>query len=507
MQFLYVYLLLLLLLPLALLVLSFLRANKSIEGVFSKQVLERLRYKKEFMSNALRYRLFLVALIFMIVALARPVVEKESLSIHEMKNSCVIAVDMSQSMKKTDIYPSRESLAKQKLLHILELGVGLDVGVVFYAKDAYMVYPLSEDKDAIHSILKNAKTKMQFAPNSNLFAALEASAFMLKNEKNKNIILLSDGGENIDRLKELRYLKQKDLKLFSLALTKDKMPFLEILSQKSGGDFAAYTWGDRDINQLLASIKKQTKSQKEHSYKVKNYEEYFSFPLGLALLLLFFVYLPSLRFVKMILLISLMANFSQTAQAGVLDFWTLKKASEYYEAGQYHNASKEYAKVVHNASGYYNYANALYKEKEFIKAIKLYKKALGKDKVFNAKIYHNIANAHLKRDKLDVAKTYLVKSLQEHKFSITQENLKLVQKELARRKKLLVKDGIKVQFKNRLKPQEEGFKANSTYSIKLERLVLSEEERWMKYINKQKAPLFLQKIPTTRRSDDAQKLY
>ena len=508
MQFLYPYFLPLTLFPLILLFYTFTQKAQTIEAIFSKNILNKLRYREETFSKEFRYKVFLVTLSLFIVAFSRPILEEKEFTTTENKNSLVIAVDMSKSMNKIDIYPSRTTLAKQKLLHILEVANNLKIGVLFYAQNAYMLYPISEDKKAMFTLLKNAQIKQIFAPNTNLFAALEGSNRMLQKEHSKNILLLSDGGENIKREKELLYLKKNGLKLYTIALTQQNTQNITLLSKSSGGDFINYTWGDEDIKIILDKISTQVKTPTQTHYDIKHYKEYFTYPLLLALILLFFVYQPSFKLLKLFLLLSfLFVNSPTILKADILDFYTLYKAKEYYKNAKYKKSAIEYKKVASTPNTNYNYANALYKSKEYLQAIQIYKKALSEDKILNAKIYHNIANANMQVDKLNVAKSYLLKALAEHHFTQTEENLALLKKELQRRKKLLAKDATKVHFKNRLKQNSELTHTSSTYSIHLERLFLNEEEQWKKLLSKEKSPLFLQKISTTKRSDDADKPY
>jgi len=508
MQFLSPYFLLLLFVPFGLYINSLSKKVLSIEKLFSKEILNQLRYKKELLNSTFRYRLFLLALSFMIIGVAHPVVEQKNFSVSSIQNSIIIALDMSKSMQKTDIYPSREALGEQKLLEILKLADGLNIGILFYAKNAYVVYPLSRNTNVISSLLKNRKIEKKFSDNTNLFAALEGSKYMLRGEHQKNIILLSDGGEDISREKELNYLQEEKIRLYTLALTERKNLFLKILSEESGGDYIKYSWGSKDIEQLLYKINLQTKTKIKQTYPIKHYKEYFIYPLLIALFLLLIIYQPSLKLLKFTIVFCIFTlNSHTTLNAAVLDFWHIHKAKEFYNSAKYKLSAQEYSKVASNPSGYYNYANALYKSKEYLKAIQMYKKAVSDDKLLNAKIYHNIANANLQRGKLESAKIYLIKALKEHKFMQTEENLAVVLKELQRRKKLLSSKQIKIRFKNRLKQNEVYPITSSTYSIQLEKLLLNEEQKWMQLISKRKTPLFLQKIPTRRSSADAKVSY
>ncbi len=60
-------------------------------------------------------RWLLVSMVLLIVALARPVLEQKPVSIEQMGSDVIIAVDLSYSMRATDVAPNRLSAAKTLL--------------------------------------------------------------------------------------------------------------------------------------------------------------------------------------------------------------------------------------------------------------------------------------------------------------------------------------------------------------------------------------------------------
>lgn len=496
--------LILTLIPLSLLLLSGMKKNLKVENIFSQKVLKELCFNEEFLDNSLRMKLFVVALIFLIIALARPVLELENLEQKSSNASFIIALDMSHSMQMSDVYPSRATLAKQKLFEILQRANGAKVGVLLYAKEAYEAYPLSEETQTIYTLLRKAKWSHKFATGTNLFAALEASEKMLHSSQSKNILLLSDGGSDVSRRAELKYLKKHSLKLFSIVFAQDEEKSIGKLSKNSGGKSVQFSWDDSDINTILDSINAGHKMQKSEQYKVKNYQEFFSYFLFIALVLLFIVYQPSLQLLKLSLLISVLQLFTpMDVNAGVLDFYHLHKARAYYEKKEYQNALKEYETVEKNAEIFYNLASSYYMLREYDKAIASFNKAFTKDKKYNAKVYFNIANAYVKKGKLSSAKRYFDKSLQSYLLKQTQQNLAIVIKALKKKKRLLKDEKKLVYFKNSLMPKKVQYQESSKYSIKLQDLHLSQEQKYLKLVSSHKVALFLQKISTTQRSADA----
>ena len=189
--------------------------------------------------------------------------------------------------------------------------------------------------------------------------------------------------------------------------------------------------------------------------------------------------------------------------ASVLDFWYLHQADKYVQHKDYNNAIKMYKKADLTPQGYYNLASSLYRASQFIEAVTYYKKALGNNKVFNAKIYYNIATAYAHKNKLDFAKESYEKSLALHPYAVTRDNLKTIQLLLKVQRKNLHKKYQKLYFKPIAPSDFAKASVFSDYSIKLQTLLPSQEQQWFDKILKHKNPVYLQKLHTTKRSQDA----
>ena len=509
MHFLHPLFLWLLAIPLFFLFYTFKERKRSFEKHFSAQMLKKLTLHSSILSSNMKQYIFLLALVLFIVALARPVQARNNTETSLSKVSVIVAVDASKSMHQTDIYPSRYQLALQKLKDFVTEAKGFNIGILFYAKDAYMLYPLSQDRTALNSLIKDINITQKFSPNSNLFASLEATSLLLNHTKNKHLLLLSDGGEDVSREEELSYLKQQHITLSTLAISKKSNPSMQKLCKQTGGVYQYFTWSKEDINRLIDTIAKKDKKKQTYLYDVTHFDEYYPYPLGLGLVLLLILFFPLQKKSPLfqIVLFFVVASFNNSLHAGVLDFWHIHKAEQYNANKDYIQAAKEYQKITPTSQSYYNIATALYNAKKYIKAVDYYEKALHKkDKQFNAKIYYNIATAYVRKHKLDLAKKYYKKSLMLYPLKEAQENLAIVKKQLKVERKNLHKAYQKLHFKSVAK-QNSFAKENvfNSYAVKLHKLLPTQEEQWFAKILKQHSPSYLQKIPTTKRSQDANK--
>lgn len=501
MYFLYPSLLSLLLFPFIYFILSFQKQTHSIESIFSQAMLKKLNPNYNNEHQLLRYRLYLMVLTLFIFALARPVEEHSSLQSRSPNTTVIVALDVSASMHKKDVYPSRLQLATEKLREIVSSASNMKIAILLYAENTYVLYPFTKDLTALSFLLKNFKIKKKFSKSTNIFSLLEASNKLFKKQKNRTILLLSDGGEEVQRDQELHYLLNSNIKLFSICTAERTNHSLQQLSRKSGGAYRDFTWGNQDIDSILEEIKQKSIITDMQTYRYKNFNELFVYPLSLAIVLLFFSFYSLSNFLPLfVLFISL---YSPLLKAGVFDFYTLHTIDTAYKNKEYAKALKGYKTLKQTTKILYNTAHILYKQKKYKQAVVFYKKALKRNNPLNADIYYNIATSYLQLDKLQTAKKYYLLSLKLQNSKETQENLHVVNFLLKKRKKLLSKKNIIIKFKNRLLKTDQFIPKSSNYTIHLNKLIMSDEERWIRLLSQTQISLPLQKIPTSRRSIDA----
>ena len=504
MIFLYPYVLILSLLPLAFLWLKLVKKEDAFSKHFSTLMRQKLSLPNQGFSNRYKRLLFVLVLLLFIIALARPVQVLPTLDNEENKPALIIAVDVSKSMHAKDIYPSRLTLAMKKLTDFLVQPNHLQVGVILYAKEAYMLYPLTQESSLLSTLLQDANLSQKFAPNTNLFAALQAGESLLHSHASKQILLLSDGGAEVLRDKELNYLQSKHISLSSLLLSSKRNTSIQRLCEKSGGISVPYTWSSEDITVLLGHIQNHVTKAETFHYKLSHHKELYPYPLWLAIFFLMLLFFPLKNsMLTLFFTILFLPQVTTPLHAGLFDFWYLYQAKIDTQDRAYSQAIKSYKKLTPTPKIYYNIATLHYLKKEYMLAIENYKKALSEEKLYNAKIYYNIATAYVHLHKLSHAKEYYTKSLLLYPLKQTKENLAQVAKALKSERKNLHKAFQKLHFKPIVQNTFAKEATFSNYAVKLEKLIPSEEERWFKRTENQKFQPYLERIPTTKRSLDA----
>ena len=85
--------------------------KERLSRIFDEKVLKRLSAADESMPLVVRNVLMLLALFLMIVAMARPVIEKGEKTVDVEGLTLLTALDISGSMRSADIYPNRLAFA------------------------------------------------------------------------------------------------------------------------------------------------------------------------------------------------------------------------------------------------------------------------------------------------------------------------------------------------------------------------------------------------------------
>jgi len=458
MSFLYPEVFYMMLIPLVLLIVLLLTSKNSMEKYFSKDILDKLSVGGKALDKNTRNGLLFFTLILFIVALGRPVINQKEQDIKQKLIPIVIALDVSTSMMATDIYPNRISLAKEKLKQIIAMSQNTTIGVLLFAKDSFVLSPVTEDFISLNYIVKNLETDLNFPNGSNIFATLDATNYMLEDFNVKNLIILSDGGNSDDYKEEIEYAQDKNIAVYTIgvatkkgAVIPDKQggyltnedgnivtvtlnESIKNLSLQTNGGYVDFSLDDSDVKAILNRINTQSQKEELSVQKFKTYTELFYYPLALGLFffLLALSSLPTRIFKKNIAVFILVGLYCVPSKvdADIFNFQTIQKANQLYEEKKYNEASTEYRKLPLTAQSLYNLGDALYKDKKYQESIDTYKKVVTEDTELERKKLHNIGNSYVKLNELQKAKEFYEKSLKIKEDKETRENLDIVNKEL-----------------------------------------------------------------------------
>lgn len=264
--------------------------------------------------------LYLLALLFLIVALARPQIGTRLEEVKREGIDLLIAVDVSLSMLAQDVPPSRLEKAKHEIGSLLKKLRGDRVGIIAFAGDAFLQCPLTLDYGAARLFLDALEPGIIPDPGTSIDRALEVAfeSFSSAERKYKVLVLITDGenhGKELDPLIDeadrqgivvytvgigspegvpipvydergiqTGFKKDRSGKVVTTRL--DELT-LEKIAMKTGGKYYRATGAEQELDRIYDDIAKMEKKELG-SVRFTQYEDRFQYFLAVAVLLLIF---------------------------------------------------------------------------------------------------------------------------------------------------------------------------------------------------------------------------
>lgn len=262
--------------------------------------------------------LVVLALLFMILALARP---QLGTRLEEVKREGVdvfVALDVSSSMLARDIEPSRLAKAKHELSAFIDMLRGDRIGLIAFAGDAFVQCPLTLDYGAAKTFLRVMEPDLVPTPGTNLGDAIKLALehFETKERKHKVLVLVTDGEDHSGKAVEMARAAEKEgVVIYTIGigspkgvpipvydnqgnrvgfkkdrqgdvvLTKLDEVTLQKIALTTGGKYHLAATGDVKLRKVYDEIAGMEKKELA-SLKFSQFEERFQYVLFLALMLL-----------------------------------------------------------------------------------------------------------------------------------------------------------------------------------------------------------------------------
>lgn len=428
------------------------------EQFFSPRVLAKLRVDTNQLSAKVRNLFYFLMFLFIILALAGPVIEKGSAKVKVKGDPFYIALDVSASMLCEDVYPNRLEFAKLKVFELLKTGSQREIGLIAFAKSSYLVSPPTLDRDLLRFLLKPMQSGSVSEQGTNILTLLKAADKLSKEGEAKSVLIISDGGDKTDFTEEILYAKKHDIKVYVLGVGTKKGA---TIAKEDGGSIEHN--GEPVIsryNPLLVSLATESGGRTIQADEVTSFLErrvekvaadeekpiyfhLFIVPIGFAMLMLLLAtssfHRGEKHYVPSLLILGLMVFHPQALEAGLFDYKRLDDANRAYKNEDYRESSssyKVYAMENQSVEATYNAANGYYKMGRYKMAVGLYESIHFVEGEKNHQLYHNLGNALAKLG----SETALKKAIEAYKKALkfredneTRENLVRVEKALKKR--------------------------------------------------------------------------
>ncbi len=169
----------------------------------------------------IKFAINLLALALLILAVSKPQIGTKIEDVKQIGIDVYILLDVSKSMAAEDIKPSRIEKAKYEISKLIQRLEGDRIGLVVFAAQAFIQFPLTSDYAAANLFLNAVDLNSVPQQGTNIGAALEMAlkSFRYDDGTKKAIVLITDGEDhegNIDFA--LEEAKSKDVAVYSIGL-------------------------------------------------------------------------------------------------------------------------------------------------------------------------------------------------------------------------------------------------------------------------------------------------
>ncbi len=354
--------------------LNFKRLNQSSpwQKVCDSTLLKYLLVPEKKQKSTFENWLLKIALILSVLALMGPSFHQTEHNILQTQNPLMVVLDMSSSITKTDIKPSRLKRAKIEIADILKKSDVHPSGLIVYSSEPFVVSPLSEDENIIINLLKAIDISIMPSDGQRFDRAVDLALTRLKQSgylKGKILVVTDSLGEQKENAKQSILDVQKagyELSVLNVSPFENKE--LKKLVLKSKGSYANIE--DLVNSDFIKGFSKQNFSDLKATQNKMNVlrDDGYWLIFLIALCLLYF-------FKKGIVFVLIFVVFSIDAQAG---FWL----NDQYKASKFFN-NQEYEKAAGLFKNEAWKASALYKSGDFKKAADLFEKQKDVESQYN----------------------------------------------------------------------------------------------------------------------------
>ncbi len=359
-----------------------------------------------------------------------------------------VVLDVSLSMKAEDIKPSRLEKAKRDVSSLLRKLSGDRVGLIVFAGDAFVQFPLTADYSAADLFLSAVDVDAVPIPGTMIGSAVKLAlkSFETDLPTQKAIVVVSDG-ENTegDVMGAIEDAKKAHVRIYtvgtgtpdgapipiynaqgqqvdykrdeagSIVLTKLDETMLQQIADATGGTYRRATSGGTEIDDVYKDL--ETIGKTEFGVKqISGFESRYQYPLALAILFLMVEVVMSERrgrlmtmlkklipvgaILPVLVLLGTSRLTAQTVRSSVTD------GNRLYDKGKFNDAEVEYKKALakdpKSHAAQFNLGDALFKQQRFDEAMREYNNSAmaTRDAEGKGASFYNLGNSFFRSNKL-----------------------------------------------------------------------------------------------------------
>ncbi|MCB0190513.1 MAG: VWA domain-containing protein [Anaerolineae bacterium] len=171
------------------------RHERSLTRLGTPELIKKLSASVNWKGRRWQNRLWFIALIFLVLALARPRWGSQVEYVERRGVEIMVALDVSESMIAEDFKPNRLARAKLEISELMDRLDGNELGLVLFSGAAFVQFPLTSDFATARTFLESAYPGIISRPGTDIAEAVQVamSGFNEERATQKVIIMLTDG--------------------------------------------------------------------------------------------------------------------------------------------------------------------------------------------------------------------------------------------------------------------------------------------------------------------------
>ncbi len=265
----------------------------------------------------IKFLILMIAYSFLVLGLANPQIGSKLEKVKRKGSDMIIALDVSNSMLAQDIKPNRLEKSKNAISQLIDKLTNDRIGIIVFAGKPYVQLPITTDYGAAKMFLSTINTNIISSQGTDIGAAMELAynsfgdADNKTDNKNKSIIIISDGEDQEDNAVEIaKNVAEKGISINTIGIgspngapipvssnrfkkdrqgntviTKLNQAMLEQIASAGNGIYVQANNTEIGLNKIFRKINKLNK--KEYESKVfTDYEDRFQIFIAISLFLL-----------------------------------------------------------------------------------------------------------------------------------------------------------------------------------------------------------------------------
>ena len=380
------------------------------------------------------------------LALAGPSWQKIPQPAFALKKATVLVLDLSMSMRATDMVPDRLAQQRFSALDFTDVLSEGELALLAFAGDAFVISPLTPDHNNIRLLVPDLKPEIMPVQGSNLLAALQQAGNLLQQAgyPRGDVVVFTDGFDNRSyseiqdllnswphRLSILAFgnaegapVQQENgelLKNAQGAVVIPKVPLnqLATLARQGGGVFTKATAGANNLDAILALPPLSALDQADSSKQIQG-DQWHDSAIYLVWVLLVLVLLQR-KYSPLLAIACVVFIPKQVNAFEWRDLWQTRQqqAIQDYHSGDYASAQSKFSDPLWQG-------NAAYRQGDYPAAEQAFRMAAEAENS-DAAAWHNLGNSLAQQQRYEEALAAYQQALQKDaQFNPAQQNAELM---------------------------------------------------------------------------------